>query len=412
MYDSVAGGGDICASEVEPSGLPLGLSAPPPGPEVLYRLPTTAGGMPPDSPFYVVRPTDNDFLMALRRRESIVLVKGARQMGKTSLLARGLQQARKDQETKVIFTDFQKLNASSLKRIEDFYRALIQLIAFQLKLKVKPADIWSDDSAPNMNFEMFMCEHVLEASPVPIVWGMDEVDRLFTCDFAGDVFGMFRAWHNDRAANPTTPWQQLTLAIVYATEASLFIRDLNQSPFNVGTRFYLQDFTLDQVMELNRHYGEVFHIQPPLRRQGEIERFFQLLNGQPFLTHRGLQETLKHGWSMEQLEQEAVRDDGPFGDHLRRILVLLADDHEVENSVKDRSTQPAPDHCKLRDVVKGVLKGEPCPTPESFYRLRSAGIMTGKTDESGKLRCELYARYLEQHLLTAAERAAVRSRSA
>ena len=46
--------------------------------------------MPLDSKFYVVRPTDDAFLEAIAQQDSIVLVKGARQMGKTSLLARGL----------------------------------------------------------------------------------------------------------------------------------------------------------------------------------------------------------------------------------------------------------------------------------------------------------------------------------
>src|SRR5205814_1562648 len=58
---------------------------------------TPVGGVPPGSPFYVVRAADREFLDALERRESIVLINGARQMGKTSLLARGLQQARDNQ---------------------------------------------------------------------------------------------------------------------------------------------------------------------------------------------------------------------------------------------------------------------------------------------------------------------------
>src|SRR5262245_12044597 len=52
------------------------------------------GAVPLDSPFYVARKTDEEFYKAIARRDSIVLVKGARQVGKTSLLARGLQRAR------------------------------------------------------------------------------------------------------------------------------------------------------------------------------------------------------------------------------------------------------------------------------------------------------------------------------
>jgi hypothetical protein len=46
-----------------------------------------------------------------------------------------------------------------------------------------------------------------------------------------------------------------------------------------------------------------------------------------------------------------------------------------------------------------MLRGKPCPTPESFYRLRSAGLMTGDSASDARPRCQLYATYLEKHLL-------------
>jgi len=55
-----------------------------------------------------------EFLTAICRQDSIVLVKGARQMGKTSLMARGLQLARQNGD-RVIMTDFQKLNTKHLE---------------------------------------------------------------------------------------------------------------------------------------------------------------------------------------------------------------------------------------------------------------------------------------------------------
>ena len=88
-----------------------------------------------------------------------------------------------------------------------------------------------------------------------LVWGMDEVDRLFTCAFGNEVFGLFRSWHNARSLDPAGPWPRLTLALAYATEAHLFITDIHQSPFNVGTRLVLEDFTLAQMAELNRRAG-------------------------------------------------------------------------------------------------------------------------------------------------------------
>src|SRR5205814_9448331 len=111
------------------------------------------------------------------------------------------------------------------------------------------------EDVPNVNFRRFMRRAALGRDAGHLVWGLDEIDRLFDHSYAGDLFALFRAWHNERALDPTGPWARLTLAIAYATEAHLFISDLNQSPFNVGTRLELSDFTGQQVTELNRRYG-------------------------------------------------------------------------------------------------------------------------------------------------------------
>ena len=74
-------------------------------------------------------------------------------------------------------------------------------------------------------------------------------------------------------------------------------------------------------------------------------------------------------------------DEGLYGDHLRRMLVLLAKDPE------------------LQDVVRALLRGQPCPNSPSFYRLRSAGVVKGDSPHDVRLRCEIYAAYLRRHLL-------------
>jgi hypothetical protein len=78
---------------------------------------------------------------------------------------------------------------------------------------------------------------------------------------------------------------------------------------------------------------------------------------------------------------QADRDEGIFGDHLRRILVLLAKDQE------------------LPEVVRDLLRGRPGPTPESFYRLRTAGLGGGDSAQDARPRCQLYETYLKRPLL-------------
>jgi serine/threonine protein kinase len=342
-------------------------------PALRKALEPEGGAVPLDSEFYIVRPTDAEFQAAIARRDSLVLVKGARQVGKTSLLARGLQQAR-EAGAKVVITDFQSLSADCLESIGNLFLALAGLIADQLDLDVFPDQVWHSRLSPSINFERYLRREVFARFSSPIVWGVDEVDQLFTCAFGSEVFGMFRSWHNKRALDPQGPWHRLTLAIAYATEAHLFITNLNQSPFNVGTRLLLEDFTLEQVEELNRRYGS------PLHDQAEVERYFHLVGGHPYLVRRGLYEMATHGLDLAALEARADHDEGPFGDHLHRILVSLTQDQA------------------LCEVAREVLQGQPCRTPESFYRLQSAGLMSGDSAQNVKPRCQLYANYLRRHL--------------
>src|SRR5205814_806452 len=208
-------------------------------------LEAVGGAVPLGSRFYIQRPSDSAFLTAISRRDSIVLVNGARQMGKTSLLARGLQQAR-EAGARVALTDFQWLGSEQLVSSDTLFRALGEALAEQLDLDTFPEEVWRPGTGASVNFQRYMRRAVLADGP-PVVWGLDEADRLFGCSFASEVFGLFRSWHNARALDPNGPWSKLTMAIAYATEAHLFITDINQSPFNVGTRVALSDFTVEQV---------------------------------------------------------------------------------------------------------------------------------------------------------------------
>jgi len=331
------------------------------------------GAVPLNSEYYIARSTDGDFQTAISKRDSIVLIKGARQMGKTSMLARGLQHGR-DQGIKAVSTDLQKFNAEHFKSVNRLYLAMAESIADQLELGVEPASIWDERRGPNANFERFLRREILSRLQGPLVWGMDEVDRLFVTPFGSEVFGLLRSWHNERALDPSGPWSNLTIAIAYATEANLFITDINQSPFNVGTRLNLDDFTPVQVAELNRRYHN------PIKTQDDLNRFYRLVGGHPYLVRRGLHELATRKVTFEHFEDQAARDEAFYGDHLRRMLVLLVRDAE------------------LSEVMRGVVNNQPCPTSESFERLRSAGLVVGHIPQEARPRCRLYTMYLRRHL--------------
>ena len=309
----------------------------------------------------------------LAHSSSIVVIYGARQMGKTSLLARGMQQAR-DRNATLLFTDLQAFERAAFDSPKAFYLAVMEDMARQLRLRLDWERVWSERSRPNFNFELFFLEEILDRAEGPVVWGIDEADRLFHVEFGQDVFALLRTWHNNRANRPREKWRQLSLLLACAADARLFLPDDNQSPFNVGERILLSDFTLEQTAELNHRY------QRPLKTEAEIETLHRLTNGHPYLVRRGLHEMRAAALPLSRLVATAATDAGPYGDHLRRLLNLL---------------QREPD---LAQAVRVVLNDAPCLDERLFYRLRSIGVLDGFSGHDAHLRCPLYHDYFSCHL--------------
>jgi len=358
------------AQEVGAAGLPPQPERPP---AAMPAIDTIGGALPLNSTHYIEREADHLFRAAIGRRDSIVLIKGPRQVGKSSLLARGAQHAR-SLGAEVVVMDLQKLQASQFESVDSFHTACARMVCDQLGLSREPEEVWLAHRSANDNLERYLLREVLRTRQNHVVWCLDEVDRLFGCSFGSEVFALFRSWHNERALNPDGPWSRFTLAIAYATEAHLFISDLNQSPFNVGTRLVLGDFTLEDVAALNSRFGS------PLRETGEVARLYEQVGGCPYLAHRALHEISSRLLALPAFLKEASREDGPFHDHLHRILMGVRKD-------------PV-----LLAAVHEILRGRPCPTSEAFYRLRSAGILVGDSLTTCRLRCGLYAEYLGARL--------------
>jgi DNA-binding SARP family transcriptional activator/transposase-like protein len=205
---------DVRAQRSAPAGTSpatrsdVSAPVPPAGRAPQATLEPEGGAVPLDSRFYIVRPTDAEFQAAIARQDSIVLVKGARQIGKTSLLARGLQQAREGVPgapfgpcplagpARVVLTDLQKLAEEQLESPATLFMTFAEMIIDQLELDLSLDAIWNPRRGWNVNFERFLRREVLDGGSAPLVWGLDEVDRLFGYPLSTVVFGLFRSWHN------------------------------------------------------------------------------------------------------------------------------------------------------------------------------------------------------------------------
>jgi hypothetical protein len=53
---------------------------------------------------------------------------------------------------------------------------------------------------------------------------------------------------------------------------------------------------------------------------------------------------------------------------------------------------------QLCEVVRSILRNQPCLDYDSFYRLRSAGVLSGESKDTARLRCGIYETYLKRQL--------------
>jgi hypothetical protein len=203
------------------------------------------------------------------------------------------------------------------------------------------------------------------------VLAIDEADRLLHTDFRDTFYGAVRAWHN-RGAHDRR-WKRVDIVLAISTEPHLLIHDVHQSPFNVGSRIHLDDFTPDQVTALSQRYRLSLD-------SGTHAALLNLLNGHPYLTSKAMYMLVKGGMDWEQLQRDACDERGPFGDHLRRYLWLLRDE---------------PD---LQQAFKQIIHTSQCPDEVAFYRLSQAGLVQHARSAGYSCRCKLYADYFGERL--------------
>jgi hypothetical protein len=287
------------------------------------------------------------------------------------LLVRGLRQAR-EQGAETVLIDLQSLGREQFASLIVFLREIAALIGDELGLdEAEIGHTWDNSRSPQRNLNTLMEKVILpEFDTNPLVLAFDEADSMLLTDFSSDFFRLLRFWHNRRATHEI--WDNLNLVMVIATEPYLLIENVHESPFNVGLRLDLPDFTDEQVQWLNQQHQE------PVRSP-DFADFMALFHGHPYLTRKALYAMAVDGLTWPQLQRAAIQDDGPFGDHLRRHLWGLR---------QEPSLPPA---------LKQVLRHQQCDDETARFRLLRVGLIQGSGDVYTP-RCGLYQRYFEEKL--------------
>ncbi|MGH8547033.1 MAG: AAA-like domain-containing protein [Methylococcales bacterium] len=328
------------------------------------------GTMRRDSPFYVRRATDDEMDRQLPRIGTTGIVKGARQMGKSSLLVRAAAQA-KSQGNRVCSIDFQSIDETRFATLDGLLLYLMNRLARDLKTPRKASDYCDDFLGAKDSATDFIDDAVLARSDNPVILFLDEADRVFQYPYRNDFFALLRYWTNRRADAPA--WDRFGLVVAHSTDSVLWIDDIHQSPFNVGHPIRLGDFDSAQVADLSRRYALTLS-------DSNLNDLVDLLGGHPYLTRQALYVLASTSTGWDELQRAATRPDGHFGDHLRRLAGILS--------------QREP----LKKAVLQILQGKSCDDEHNFQRLYAAGLVAGASRHDAHLRCRLYEDYFRTHL--------------
>jgi len=327
------------------------------------------GIVPSQSMFYIKRPADYACLNFIRQSEAVTLsVTAPRQTGKSSLINRILYQAEEEFGKKSIVVDIQRMQPYLTDR-KNFFMEFSAAISQALNLSDAHAYHfhYSTQGTPVYKSSVFLTEHIIPQLDRPLFLGLDKVEQMLNSPpkLKADFFGMLRSWHEARK-NYEENYDKISLFLSISTDPQQHLDD-NQSPFNVAEKITLDDFTEDEVNQLNVRYECPF-------TDRQIEDLFYLISGQPFLTRWAFYLVTTEQLSPDRLLAQAEANGRPFLHHLRHLLYHVLQDPDLKQAMREI--------CYQLHYPRGAI----------FDRLKMAGLIKTK-DDIVMPRNELYTRY-------------------
>ncbi|HEX8199938.1 MAG TPA: AAA-like domain-containing protein, partial [Isosphaeraceae bacterium] len=238
----------------------------------------TGGTLGLDQPSYVTRRADADLYDGLTRGE-FCYVLTSRQMGKSSLMVRAAARLRAE-GVAVALLDLTAVGQNLTA--EQWYDGLLMRLGEELGLEDELEAFWRDHDrlSPLLRWMQAVSEVVLARCPGRVVIFIDEVDYVRSLPFSTDeFFAAIRACYNRRSDDAAL--DRLTFCLLGVATPSDLIRDTRTTPFNIGRRVELHDFTPTEAAPLADGLGRDKRTAVRL-----LGRVLHWSGGHPYLTQR------------------------------------------------------------------------------------------------------------------------------
>jgi transcriptional regulator with XRE-family HTH domain len=175
----------------------------------------------PNSDIYIDRPPiEADCYQAIAQPGILIRIKAPRQMGKTSLMFKILNQANKLDYAAVPLS-FQLADGAVLSNRDKFLKWFCAALSKELGLNSQIDQHWDQILASNYNATTYVQNYVLSQISYPLVLALDNTDLVFEhSEIATEFCMLLRNWHDQARRSDRTSqlWQRLRLIILHATE--------------------------------------------------------------------------------------------------------------------------------------------------------------------------------------------------
>lgn len=308
---------------------------------------------------YVEREADNQLRSIIFDMERPGYVLVSRQMGKTNLLLN----AKRTLESSKRYFAYVDLSNLFLTERECFRGIIDDVIMPNENLSVLNLNIEairSKDYPAHVEYLRSLLI-ILKTINSDLVIILDEIDALKSVDYSDNIFAQIRSTYFQRVSYPEL--KRLTYVLSGVIEPSDLIKDKNKSPFNIGDKIYLNDFSVEEMLTFNRL--SYLNLEPEL-----IEYLYSWTGGNPRINYEVFTE-------MEDLKLKGI--------------VITKD--EIDNVISQKYLSsfdiPPIDHIRelvksnndVIDILKSYHKGEKLNIPEHVYsKLFLFGIINSMND--------------------------------
>ncbi|CAD5914668.1 Phytochrome-like protein cph2 [Planktothrix tepida] len=329
--------------------------------------------LPLDSKFYIQRlPCENLGYAEIQKSGSLLRLKAARKMGKSSFILRLLNYA-ESLGYKTVSIDFLQADSAIFENPNKFLKWLCINIARQLKIEPQLSDYWDDDIGSKVSSTVYLESHIFPQINSSIVLAFNELNRVFEYqNISQDFLPLIRFWYEQ--GKQTQLWQKVHFILVQSTEVYVSL-NIHQSPFNIGLAIELPVFTLEQVKDLAQRY------QLNLT-DNHIKKLSNLVGGHPYLVHLALYHLSYDLISIDDLLNTSPTLTGIYREHLQSLSLSLQQKPELAIAMKRVATTT--ESIQIEPLIA--------------YQLYSLGLVNLQGNYC-LCSCELYRLYFQWQLL-------------